>query len=103
LRVVEEAAVELCKLSVHLRKCGALRCKRGKSKFSLHVLPQQVFNNANSQIGLPDLASGLESGIEEGYSCADYCSGMIKFSFASDSILCEFFSPDRIRELDSDL
>ena len=63
-----------------------------------------LLSTANSQIGpLRVIMRHLESDIEDGCSAADHCRALMLFSFSADSIIGEFFAPDRLRDLESDL
>ena len=67
------------------------------------VFLHMLITTANSQKGLLRVCCRyLNSGIEDACSAYDHCHGMVQLSFAAaDSAPREFFSPDRLRELES--
>ena len=44
----------------------------------------------------------LDSGVDDRCFASDHCRNIMQFSFAADRFLVEFFSPERLRELDLD-
>ena len=60
----------------------------------------RLLSRACSQIEPLRISSRhLESGIEDGCSAATLLRSWVQLSFAADSIIGEFFSPNRLRKL----